>query len=121
MFGSYPKSNNYCDPEIQYKEIVESTIIDKIIIDDLKQKPDMNKFKSLLKNINNYVGNEINASQIENTIKVSRRQQGPRKREEGASEYRRAYSARLDNRLPTPSGWCHVPIKSIKPYHKWEI
>ena len=28
-----------------------------------------------------------------------------KKREEGASEYRRAYSARLDNRLPTPSGW----------------
>ncbi len=72
MFGSYPKLNNYCDPEIQYKEIVESTIIDKIIIEDLKQKPDMNKFKSLLKNINDYIGNEINASQIENTIRVSR-------------------------------------------------
>ena len=45
-----------------------------------------------------------NLANVANT-NLQQRQHVPRKIEEGAGEYRRAYSARLDIRLPTPSGW----------------
>lgn len=65
-FGSYPKSSQYNDPEIQYRELVESSIIDKIISDDLLNKVDHFKFKALMKNISNYIGNELLTSNLEN-------------------------------------------------------
>lgn len=71
-FGSFPKNPNYDDCEIQYKEIIESSIINKILIDDFKNKIDFNKFKTLLFKLNNYIGNEINASEIEKNIKIAR-------------------------------------------------
>lgn len=70
-YGSYPKSR-YDSVSIQYHEIIESLIIDKVVIDDLKNKPDIHKFKFLLADINNYVGNEFNMSNVEKKIDLSR-------------------------------------------------
>ncbi|MDK2819330.1 MAG: ATP-binding protein [Mycoplasmataceae bacterium] len=67
-FGSYPRSNQYNDPEIQYRELVESSIIDKIIADDLNNKVDSSKFKALMKNMINYIGNELIVSNFESKI-----------------------------------------------------
>ncbi|MGL4183977.1 MAG: ATP-binding protein [Metamycoplasmataceae bacterium] len=65
-YGSYPQSQQYKDPEIQYRELVESVVIDKIINEDLEKSIDINKFKQLMKNILNYIGNELALSKLEN-------------------------------------------------------
>lgn len=70
-YGSYPKSNQYNDPSIQYRELVESIIIDRIISDDLFNKIDALKFKLLMKDMSNYIGNELIVSKLE-TKMISR-------------------------------------------------
>lgn len=64
-FGSYPKNKNYSNCFVQYNELINEIIIDKIIYDDNKKNVDSSKFWSLLKDINNCVGNETNISQLE--------------------------------------------------------
>ena len=65
-YGSYPRSIQYLEPSIQYRELVESSIIDKIISDDIYTDVNASKFKFLMKDINNYVGNELIVSRLEN-------------------------------------------------------
>jgi predicted AAA+ superfamily ATPase len=56
----------YNEPSIQYRELVESSIIDKIIADDIATDVNSSKFKNLMKDINNYIGNELVVSKLEN-------------------------------------------------------
>ena len=65
-FGSYPKNKNYSSAFIQYYELVEESIIGKIINEDNKKNIDGTKFFALISDINNYIGNEINYSKLEN-------------------------------------------------------
>ncbi len=65
-YGSYPRSLQYNEPSIQYRELVESSIIDKIIADDIATDVNSSKFKNLMKDINNYIGNELVVSKLEN-------------------------------------------------------
>ena len=65
-YGSYPRLMQYQDPIIQYREILESNIIDKIIINDISTDVNISKFKTLMKDIRNYVGNELIVSKLEN-------------------------------------------------------
>ena len=65
-FGSYPKNKNYSSAFIQYCELVRDSIIGKIINEDNKKNIDGTKFFALISDINNYIGNEINYSKLEN-------------------------------------------------------
>lgn len=65
MYGSYPKFDKYSDVKIQYSEIVDEQIIDKIISLDSNGKISDSKFKSLMKGMGNYIGNELVVSNIE--------------------------------------------------------
>ncbi len=71
-YGSYPRA--LCNLNIieQYQELVSTIIVDKIILSDLNRNVEPNKFKALLSNINNYVGNEIIYSDIEKQINITR-------------------------------------------------
>lgn len=66
------KNNFYNDAEIQYRELVEEIIIDKIINEDLKTCIDGKKFKITMKSINNYIGSEFKIINVENDTKISR-------------------------------------------------
>ncbi len=70
MFGSYPKNKNHISAKVQYIELVKENIIDKIVNNDYKKSIDGNKFFSLLSDINNYIGNEINSSKLEKNNKT---------------------------------------------------
>ena len=63
-YGSYPRSMQYQVPIIQYRELLESNIIDKIIINDISTDVNTSKFKVLMKDINNYVGSELIVSKL---------------------------------------------------------
>lgn len=65
-FGSYPKNKNYSSAFIQYSELIKDSIIDKIVNEDNTKNIDGTKFFALLLDINNYIGNEINYSKLEN-------------------------------------------------------
>ncbi len=65
-YGSYPRSLQYNEPSIQYRELVSSSIIDKIISDDIVTDVNASKFKALMQDINNYIGNELVVSKLEN-------------------------------------------------------
>ncbi|MGL4343186.1 MAG: ATP-binding protein [Metamycoplasmataceae bacterium] len=70
-YGSYPKSFQYEDPLLQYRELVETIIIDKIINEDADKKIDAAKFKLLMKKILNFIGNELVISKLED-VKITR-------------------------------------------------
>ncbi len=65
-YGSYPKSPLYQSSSVQYIELVKASIIDKIIMDDYKNKIDHSKFNVFMEDVNNYIGNEIVISRLEN-------------------------------------------------------
>jgi len=71
-YGSYPKNNFHNVAEIQYRELVEEIIIDKIINEDLKIYIDGKKFKSTMKSINNYIGSEFRITNVKDDTKISR-------------------------------------------------
>lgn len=64
-FGSYPKFDKYDSCELQYREIVDEQIIDKVISQDASIKVTPSKFKSLMSDIANYVGNELKVKKLE--------------------------------------------------------
>lgn len=66
MFGSYPKFDKYSDVKIQYSEIIDEQIIDKVISLDSDGVINDSKFKSLMKAMGNFVGNELVVSSLEN-------------------------------------------------------
>ncbi len=70
--GSFPKALYNYDIYNQYQYLVSTIIVDKIIMDDLNNNIDANKFKTLLATINNYIGNEIIYSDIEANVNLSR-------------------------------------------------
>lgn len=71
-YGSYPKSHQYDEPSTQYRELVESSILDKVIVEDLNNMVDATKFKFLMKGINNHIGNEIVYKKLEEETKITR-------------------------------------------------
>ncbi|MGL4951664.1 MAG: ATP-binding protein, partial [Mycoplasma sp.] len=71
-YGSFPKSDEDVSLPIFYDELIEQNIIDKIIVDDFQNKIDGSKFKTITKKINNFVGNEMNLSNFESEVKISR-------------------------------------------------
>ncbi len=71
-YGSFPKALYNYDIINQYQQLISGIIVDKVIMDDLNNNVDANKFKVLLANINNYIGNEIVYSDIELNTKLTR-------------------------------------------------
>ncbi len=71
-YGSFPKALYNYDIINQYQQLISGIIIDKVIMDDLNNNIDANKFKVLLANINNYIGNEIIYSDIELNTRLTR-------------------------------------------------
>ncbi len=71
-YGSYPRALYNFNIQQQYQELISTIIIDKIVLSDLNRNVEPNKFKALLSNINNYIGNEIIYSDIEKQINITR-------------------------------------------------
>ena len=70
-FGSYPKANKYLDPAIQYNEIIADLIIDKVASED-NEGIKVSKLRNFSKSIANYIGNEINQSELSKTADLTR-------------------------------------------------
>lgn len=58
-YGSYPKFNGRNDEMIQYTEDIEPLVINRMLSEEYKGSVDMIKFKMLMNNINNFIGNEL--------------------------------------------------------------
>ncbi|MCK5867226.1 MAG: ATP-binding protein [Mycoplasmataceae bacterium] len=66
-YGSYPKFEKYNDYKIQYSEIVEEQIIDKIIYKDSPTTISASKFKSLMAKMSNFIGNDLKVKRLEDS------------------------------------------------------
>ena len=69
--GSYPKSARYDDSTIQYNEMVADLIIDKIASED-NEGIKASKLRNFSKSITNYIGNEINQTDLSKDADLTR-------------------------------------------------
>ena len=69
--GSYPKTCGYNNPMIQYREMIEPLIIDKVASED-NEGISVLKLRNFTKGISNYIGSEINCSQLSKDTSISR-------------------------------------------------
>ncbi len=70
-YGSYPKSRDYNSPLIQYKEMLNTLIIDKIASED-NTGISISKLRNFTKSITDYIGNEINVNKLNKDTGISR-------------------------------------------------
>ncbi len=70
-YGSYPKSRDYNSPLIQYKEMLNTLIIDKIASED-NTGISVSKLRNFAKSITDYIGNEINVKKLNEDTGISR-------------------------------------------------
>lgn len=72
FFGSFPKHDRYSNIQEQYMDIVEDQVIGKVLLQDSETQIKKDKFYTLLKKIKNYIGNELNSSDMLQTSELSR-------------------------------------------------